>query len=41
LLAVSIRGSGMSAKTVISGSGIGYPPNALGGNINPHTVSGS
>jgi hypothetical protein len=41
LLAVSILGSGRSANTVVSGRGIGYPPDALGVDINPHTVSGS
>src|SRR5262245_53426884 len=30
LLAVSMRGSGKSANTVVSERGIGYPPDALG-----------
>src|SRR5262249_12968904 len=35
LLAVSIRGSGRCAKTLISSKGIGYPPDALGVAANP------
>jgi hypothetical protein len=41
LLAVWIRGSGRSANTVVSASGIGYPPDALGVVAKPYTVSGS
>jgi hypothetical protein len=41
LLAVSIRGSGRSAKTAVSDKGIGCPPDALGVVRNSYTVSGS
>lgn len=41
LLAVSIRGSGTSANTVVSDKGNGYPPDALGVDINPYTVVGA